>query len=139
MSWPTPPTARLGKTMLDLTGVSVAAGDRVLLDDVTWQLGPGDRVGVVGVNGSGMPTLLRLLAGVPWLGLAATGEVTPADRAARLSDPGASRRTTSQIRGSVRIGKRELSASQLLDRLGLSVTRQWTLVAELSGCSSRCC
>ena len=37
--------------------------ERRLLDDVTWRLGPGERVGVVGVNGSGKTTLLQLLAG----------------------------------------------------------------------------
>jgi ATP-binding cassette subfamily F protein uup len=38
-----------------------------------------------------------------------------------------------QVRGSVRIGRRELSASQLLERLGLSGDRQWAPVGELSG------
>jgi ATP-binding cassette subfamily F protein uup len=56
-------TARLGKTVIDAEDVSVRAGSRVLLSDVNWQLGPGDRVGVVGPNGSGKTTLLRLLAG----------------------------------------------------------------------------
>ncbi len=58
--------ARLGKTVFELKDVSVTVdgdgGPRRLLDDVTWQLGPGDRVGVVGVNGSGKTTLLRLMA-----------------------------------------------------------------------------
>ena len=39
------------------------AGERVLLADVTWRIGPGDRIGVVGVNGSGKSTLLRILVG----------------------------------------------------------------------------
>jgi len=56
-------TARLGKTVIDAEDVSIRANGRVLLDDVNWQLGPGDRVGVVGANGSGKTTLLRLLAG----------------------------------------------------------------------------
>ena len=56
-------TARLGKTVLEILGVTVTAGPRVLLDDVTWRLGPGDRVGVAGPNGSGKTTLLRLLSG----------------------------------------------------------------------------
>jgi ATPase subunit of ABC transporter with duplicated ATPase domains len=56
-------TARLGKTVVDVEGLTVRAGGRVLLDDVTWQLGPGDRVGLVGANGSGKTTLLRVLAG----------------------------------------------------------------------------
>ena len=55
--------ARLGKTVLEVADATVLAGQRVLLDHVSWQLGPGDRVGVVGVNGSGKTTLLRLLAG----------------------------------------------------------------------------
>ena len=54
--------ARLGKTVIELEDVSATAGDRTLLADVTWQLGPGDRIGVVGVNGTGKTTLLRLLA-----------------------------------------------------------------------------
>src|SRR6202021_1422297 len=42
-------TARLGKTVLELEDVSLAAGDKPLLEHVTWQLGPGERVGIVGV------------------------------------------------------------------------------------------
>jgi ABC transport system ATP-binding/permease protein len=54
---------RLGRTVLELEDVSVSLGSRLLVDRLTWRIGPGDRIGLVGVNGSGKTTLLRLLAG----------------------------------------------------------------------------
>src|SRR6185312_5026595 len=56
-------TRRLGKSVYDVEDVTLALGDRTLLRHVTWRLGPGDRVAVVGVNGAGKTTLLRLLLG----------------------------------------------------------------------------
>ncbi len=130
---------RLGKTVLDAEGLTVSVGDRVLLREVDWQLGPGDRVGVVGVNGSGKTSLLRVLAGSaePTGGSVVRGktvrlgyltqEPTPVDPDLRALEAAQS------VRGSVRIGKGELSAGQLLERLGFGADRQWTRVAELSG------
>jgi ATP-binding cassette subfamily F protein uup len=165
-------TSRLGKTVIELERVTVTAGGnaesgpggqaappahparpepRLLLDTVTWQLGPGERVGVIGVNGSGKTTLLRLLSGaigVPGSagGLVADGTIVTG-KTVRLGyltqepaqlDPGVrALEAANQVRGSVRIGKRELSASQLLERLGLRGDRQWTPVAELSGGEQR--
>ena len=137
--------SRLGKTVLEITDVTVTAGRRALLEHVTWQVGPGDRVGVVGINGSGKTTLLRLLAGT--LPTAANGifvqgrvirgttvrigyltqEVSGIDPALRVLE------AAEQVRSSVPVGKGELSASQLLDRLGLGSGRQWAPVGELSG------
>src|SRR5215208_5603871 len=56
-------TSRLGDKVLEAEGVSVAYDGRPVLRDLTWRLGPGDRVALVGVNGSGKTSLLRLLAG----------------------------------------------------------------------------
>ena len=151
--------ARLGKTVLEIADVTVRAGQRVLLDDVTWQLGPGDRVGVVGVNGSGKTTLLRLLAGMMPLagpalsgdqrgdppaaaGLRAEGKVVRGktvrlgyltQEAARIDPALRVLEAVEQVRSTVEAGKGELSASQLLERLGLGGETQWTPVGELSG------
>jgi ABC transport system ATP-binding/permease protein len=135
-------TARLGKTVLELEDVSVKAGERALLDHVTWRLGPGERVGVVGVNGSGKTTLLQLLAGETPAGLQVSGQVVRGKtvRIGRLAqepaavDPGLRPlEAAERIRTSVRIGGHETSASQLLERLGLRGGRQWVPVADLSG------
>jgi ABC transport system ATP-binding/permease protein len=139
-------TTRLGKTVIELEDVSAIAGDKTLLEHVTWQLGPGDRVGIVGVNGTGKTTLLRLLAGtlpvpaksaVRTTGHLVTGstvqlgyltqEPAAVDPDLRVLE------AAEQLRGSARVGKREFSVSQLIDRLGLTGDRQWTRIADLSG------
>jgi ABC transport system ATP-binding/permease protein len=153
-------TARLGKTVIDVEDVTLCAGPRVLLDDVSWRLAPGERTGLVGVNGSGKTSFLRLLDGSlvparpgvsPALpgpdgrgrdAVRAEGTVVRGKtvRIAHLTqeltelDPG--RRileTVQDIRSFVRVGKREISASQMLERFGFRGDKQWTPVGELSG------
>jgi ATPase subunit of ABC transporter with duplicated ATPase domains len=58
--------------MLAATGIELRAGARLLLDDATFRVGPGDRVGLVGRNGAGKTTLMKVLAGE---GLPAAGSV----------------------------------------------------------------
>jgi ABC transport system ATP-binding/permease protein len=138
-------TARQGKDVVDLEGVTLAVGSgdrrRVLLADVTWRLGPGDRIGIVGVNGSGKTSLARLVLGQlePTAGRVRRGSTV---RTAMLSqdlrelDAVADLRvqeSVEKIRGSVRIGDRDVTAGQLLERLGFTRERVWTLVGELSG------
>ncbi|HUL71550.1 MAG TPA: ABC-F family ATP-binding cassette domain-containing protein [Vicinamibacterales bacterium] len=50
--------------MIQLSSLTKSFGDRILLDNVTWQVSDGDRVGLCGPNGSGKTTLLRILAGL---------------------------------------------------------------------------
>jgi ATP-binding cassette subfamily F protein uup len=135
-------TARLGKTVLELEDVTVSVAGRTLLDGVTWRLGPGDRVGMVGANGAGKTSLLRLLAGETGNEVAVTGHVVRGKtvRVAHLSqeltelDPAKRvREAVEEIRLRIQVGKRELSAGQLLERLGFYGDRQWTPVGDLSG------
>jgi ATP-binding cassette subfamily F protein uup len=138
-------TARLGKTVIELEDVTVSAGDRALLDHVTWRLGPGDRVGIVGVNGSGKTSLLNVLDGggaAGASGLHAEGTIVRGKtvRLAHLSqelaelDPDQRvREAVEEIRLRIQVGDRELSAGQLLERLGFTAERQWTKIGDLSG------
>jgi ABC transport system ATP-binding/permease protein len=139
-------TARLGKTVIDLEDVSVSVradgGPRPLLEHVTWQLGPGDRVGIAGVNGSGKTSLLHLLAGTPGPALEAEGIIVRGKtvRLAHLSqelaelDPDQRvREALEEVRLRIQVGDRELSAGQLLERLGFSAERQWIPIGDLSG------
>jgi ATP-binding cassette subfamily F protein 3 len=50
--------------MIQLSSLSKSFGERVLLDDVSWQIGRRERVGLCGPNGAGKTTLLRMLAGL---------------------------------------------------------------------------
>jgi ATP-binding cassette subfamily F protein 3 len=50
--------------MVQLSGLTKSFGERILLDDVTFQVDDGDRVGLCGPNGAGKTTVLRMLAGL---------------------------------------------------------------------------
>jgi ABC transport system ATP-binding/permease protein len=131
---------RLGRTVIELEDVTATVGDgRTLLDRVTWRIGPGDRLGIVGVNGSGKTTLLRLVAGELPLqsGRRIEGPtVRMAHLRQQLTDLPETMRVldaVEEVARYVQLGKQELSASQLAERLGFTPARQRTPVGDLSG------
>ncbi|USQ75801.1 ABC-F family ATP-binding cassette domain-containing protein [Ornithinimicrobium cryptoxanthini] len=134
-------TTRLGKDVFDLVDATIQLGDRVLLDEVTWRIGPGDRFGVVGVNGAGKSTLLRALMGEVSLesGRLKTGKTV---RWAYLSqdlrelEAAAGKKVIdaiTEVRSFTILGGKEISASQLATRLGFTGGRQQSRVGDLSG------
>ena len=137
-------SARLGRTVYELEDVTYRVGEgdrqRTLLQQITWQLGPGDRVGLVGVNGAGKTSLLRLLTGdaKPASGRVVTGvTVKPAVLAQEITeiDPNMKvLKAVEEVKTSIDLGKgREMTASQLLERFGFTGEKQWTPVGDLSG------
>ena len=132
--------ARLGKTVYELHDMTIGVGSRTLLDHVNWNIGPGDRIGVLGSNGSGKTTLIRTILGetAPAVGRLTTGvTVKPAYLSQHLEELDPSCRlleAVERVASRVEIGKgRELTASQLCERLGFGPDAQWTPVGDLSG------
>ena len=131
---------RLGKDVFDLTDVTAVVGDRVLIEDLSWSIGPGARIGLIGVNGAGKTTLLRLLTGErqPDAGRVkrgrtvdighlsqAVGELPAAERVLDLVT--AERRVTQMASG------REVTATSLLEDFGFTGERLTTRIGDLSG------
>ena len=131
---------RLGNTVFELHHALIRAGDKKLIEDLTWNIGPGDRIGIVGVNGSGKTTLMRTLAGLHQLsaGKLVTGiTVKTAFLTQHLDELDPEWRlleAVEKVATHVEIGKgKTLSASQLCERLGFDRDAQWTPVGNLSG------
>jgi ATP-binding cassette subfamily F protein uup len=131
---------RLGKDVVDLEDVDLVRGDRTLLRHATWRLGPGDRVGIVGVNGAGKTSVLNLVAGTlpPTVGRVKRGrtvalehltqDVTPEDPEARvLPTIEGIRRVTRNATG------QDVSATALLERFGFTGDKLTARLGDLSG------
>ena len=131
---------RQGRVVIELEDATITTPDgRELVENLTWRLAPGQRIGLVGVNGSGKTTLLRTLAGenklaegrriegqtvrLGWL----RQELDDLDPNRRLLD------AIEDVATYVHMGKKEMSASQLAERLGFSPKRQRTPIGDLSG------
>ena len=156
-------TSRLGKDVFDLHNVSYvlppaaaasdvapvnggipaarpSAGGRVLLEKLDWSIGPGDRIGIIGVNGSGKTTLLRLLTGelAPQEGRVKQGRtlhvghlsqtVTPLDESEQVLE------SVQRLQRQTRLATgRDISTSNLLEDFGFTGQRLVTRIGELSG------
>ncbi|MFM8156265.1 MAG: ABC-F family ATP-binding cassette domain-containing protein [Actinomycetes bacterium] len=132
--------ARLGKTVYEVHDGQLKAGDKLLIERFNWNIGPGQRLGVLGSNGAGKTTLIRMLQGEVKLaqGKLVTGvTVKPAYLSQHLEELNPKWRVleaVEHVANRVDLGKgRELSASQLCERLGFSADSQWTPVGDLSG------
>ena len=131
---------RLGNTVFEIHQATIKAGEKMILENLYWNIGPGDRIGVVGVNGAGKTTLFRALLGQ--IGSAA-GKITTGVtvKAAFLSqhleelDPTwRVLEAVEKVANQVQLGNgKELSASQLCEKLGFNTDSQWTPVGDLSG------
>ena len=135
---------RLGKTVYEAHHLRVKLGEKELIDDLYWNVGPGDRIGIVGINGSGKTTLMRTLTGeiAPSAGKLITGVTVKfaflTQHLAELDPTWRVLEAVEKVANRVELGGgRELSASQLCERLGFDRESQWTPVGDLSGGEKR--
>jgi ATP-binding cassette subfamily F protein uup len=133
---------RLGKQVVELTDVTLspARGVAPVLSHAQWGIGPGDRIGLLGRNGAGKTTMLRMLVGriEPQSGRIKRGKtVVPAlvDQKLPLVDPQARVLPWLQEVGNhVEIaGGDEVTPSQLLERFGFAGDTPWKRLGDLSG------
>ncbi|HEX4977619.1 MAG TPA: ATP-binding cassette domain-containing protein, partial [Nocardioides sp.] len=143
-------TQRLGKDVIDLEDVDLVRGEKTLLTHATWRLGPGDRVGLVGVNGAGKTSVLRLLAGdlTPSAGRVRRGRTVALEHLTQDVEAGRVdgdligpddrvlptveriKRVTTVGTGS---GRKEVTATSLLERFGFTGERLTARIGDLSG------
>ncbi|MQW76118.1 ATP-binding cassette domain-containing protein [Nocardioides sp. dk4132] len=133
-------TQRLGKDVLDVEDVDLFRGERQLLHHATWRIGPGDRIGIVGVNGAGKTSLLSLLSGdlEPSAGKVKTGrtvalrhltqQLDNLDPTARVLP------TVERVRQLTRTTDGgEITATSMLERFGFTGDRLTARIGDLSG------
>ncbi|UDY24130.1 ABC-F family ATP-binding cassette domain-containing protein [Nocardioides sp. Kera G14] len=133
-------TQRLGKDVIDVEDVDLFRGERQLLDHATWRIGPGDRIGLVGVNGAGKSSILALLDGTlpPKIGKVKHGRtIALAHLRQQMELPDAEKRVLDAVEEIRRVNRtadgREVSASSLLERFGFTGDKLTTRIGDLSG------
>lgn len=137
-------TNRLGNMVLEIHHAKLAIGESTLIESLDWNIAPSDRIAIIGFNGSGKTTLMRALAG-EYRFAAGKMQVGVTVKRAFLSqhleelDPSwrvleAVERVALQVELG---GGRELTASQLCERLGFDFGGQQRLIRDLSGGEKR--
>ena len=131
---------RLGNTVFEIHHATINAGDKRILDNLYWNVGPGDRIGVVGVNGAGKTTLFKALLSqiAPSAGKITVGVTVKAaflsQHLEELDPTWRVLEAVEKVANQVQLGNgKELSASQLCEKLGFNTDSQWTPVGDLSG------
>ncbi len=137
--------SRLGKQVIDLERASVSYGETAVLRDLTWHIGPGDRIGILGENGSGKTTLLRLVQGAiaATSGTVRIGQTVKTavlsqhlDELEALADLRV-RDVLARYKTRYEFDGVELTPAQLLERLGFEQAHLSAYVHTLSGGQKR--
>ena len=139
--------SRLGKQVIDVVDVDAGyttdddAGEKVVLDDVTWLIGAGDRFGLLGANGAGKSTLLNVIQGKikPLRGRVKIGQTVRFGVLSQQLDElrpvwnSTIREVLSHFKKFYLIDGKETSPEKLCERLGFTTQQLWSRICDLSG------
>ncbi|MRR55062.1 MAG: energy-dependent translational throttle protein EttA [Deltaproteobacteria bacterium] len=134
-----PPGPRLGKTVVEVDGVSKAYGEQLLVEDMTFNLPPGGIVGIIGPNGAGKTTLFRMITGqeVPDSGTIRVGDTVKlayVDQSRDALDPEKSIwEVISEGQDILQLGKQQVNSRAYVSRFNFSGSDQQKKVGMLSG------
>ncbi|MCI8681703.1 MAG: ABC-F family ATP-binding cassette domain-containing protein [Lachnospiraceae bacterium] len=130
---------RMGRKTIEVKGLSKAYGDRKLIQDFTYIFLKGERIGIVGPNGCGKTTLLKLILGQ----VAADSGVIEMGETVKIgyfsqdnSHMEESLTAIAYVREAaeyVDVGDGKISAAMLMERFLFDGTMQWTPIGKLSG------
>ena len=133
--------SRLGRTTVELEGVTKSFGDKCLVRDFTYLFGKDDRVGFVGRNGSGKTTLMRMITGEekPDCGTVTLGQTVKIGYYSQeigQEEMPADKRVIDYIRDVaefVDTADGKVSAARMLERFLFAGEDQYGLLGKLSG------
>ena len=134
-----PPGPRLGNLVIEAEHLRKAFGDRLLFDEVSFNLPPGGIVGIIGPNGAGKTTLFRLLTGQekPDAGNLRVGETVQLAYVDQSRDSLAGDKSVwaeiSDGQDIITVGKFQMPSRAYVGRFNFKGTDQQKLVRELSG------
>ncbi len=134
-----PPGPRLGDLVVEAVGLRKAYGDRLLYEDLSFNLPKGGIVGIIGPNGAGKTTLLRLLTGkeqpdAGTLRIGETVEIGYVDQSRDALD--ASKTVWEEISGgadNIIVGRYEMPSRAYCGRFNFKGTDQQKRIGDLSG------
>ena len=133
-----PPGPRLGDVVVEAKGLGKAFGDKLLFDDLSFNLPKGGIVGVIGPNGAGKTTLFRMIAGKekPDSGTLRIGETVTlgyVDQDRTLDPKKTVWETISDGQDTIELGKVKVNSRAYCGRFNFGGTEQQKKVADLSG------